>query len=166
MKKLFILLAGTVLISKSFAQTDAPKAKEEHQKKQKAAYYVNVNIDIIYKDKQGNDLLDSTKGTHYSIKDITLYHMEKGEKVKINKPHMDHPNNRFLYRDEATKTNHLRVFLEQETVLIQLNATTTDTIKCKIKKQKGSTIIEKVWYNGELKWEHGRDKSQVITIVK
>ncbi len=79
---------------------------------------------------------------------------------------MDHPNNQFMYKDEETKTYHLRVFLEREVLFLQLNATTTDTIKCIIKKEKGSTKIEKVWYNGKLEWELGKSKSQVITIIK
>ncbi|MHB8258841.1 MAG: hypothetical protein ACYDCN_04305 [Bacteroidia bacterium] len=163
MKKTFIFLAGIISLS-AFAQKETSKTKEPP--KTRAAYYVNINIDIAYKDKDGNDLLDSANATHYSAKDITLYYLEKGEKIKINKPHMDYPNNHFMFKDNTTNTNLLRVFLEKETVLIQLNATTTDTIKCKIKKEKGSTQIEKVWYNGKLEWELGKSKSQVITITK
>lgn len=163
MKKTFIVLAGIISLN-VFAQNKTTKTKEPP--KTKAAYYVNVNIDISYKDKVGNDLLDSANATHYSAKDITLYYLEKGEKVKINKPKMDYPNNHFMFKDNAVGTNLLRVFLEREIVLIQLNATTIDTIKCTIKKEKGSTQIEKVWYNGVLKWEKAKDKSQVITITK
>ena len=163
MKKTIILLTSIISLG-AFAQTEPVKTKEHP--KTKAAYYVNINVDIAYKDKAGNDLLDSTNEKHYNYKDIALYFEEKGEKVKINKPHMDHPNNQFMYKDDATKTYHLRVFLEREIVLIQLDAKTTDTIKCKIKKEKGSTRLEKVWYNGKLEWELGKNKSQVITITK
>jgi hypothetical protein len=163
MKRTFILLAGIISLS-ALAQKETSKPKE--QPKTKAAYYVNVNIDIVYKDKEGNDLLDTANATHYDDKDITLYYEENGKKVKIDKPRMDYPNDRFIYKDEETKVYHLRIFLEKEVVLVQLNATTTDTIKCIIKKEKGSTRITKVWYNGKLEWEHGKEKPQVITITK
>ena len=153
MKKLFLILITFVFTGNIYSQT-------------KKAMYVNINIDIAFKDKDGNDLLDAGNENHFAQKEITVYNMEKGEKVKVNKPHADYPNNHFIYKDDVTKTNLLRVFLETEVVLLQLNATTTDTIKCTIKKTKGNTHIEKVWYNGKLVWTSGKQTSQVITIVK
>ena len=156
-KKVSLLLLSFLVIGKMHAQKSI---------KTKQTAYVNINIDIAYKDKAGNDLLDSGNTVHFSTKDITVYNIEKGEKIKVNKPKMDYPNNHFIYQDDATSTNFLRVFLEAEEVLIQLNATTTDTIKCEIKKTKGNTHLTKVWYNGKLVWEFGKDVSQVITITK
>ena len=157
LKKISFLLLSFLFIGKMYAQKTM---------KTKPTAYVNINIDIAYKDKVGNDLLDSTKKVHFSTKDITIYNMENGKKVKVDKPKMDYPNNHFMYIDDATGANHLRVFLEAETVLIKLNATTTDTIKSEIKKTKGNTHLTKVWYNGKLVWELGKDVSQVITIIK
>jgi hypothetical protein len=157
-KKISLLLLSFLVVGTTYAQKLA--------KAQKPVYFKNTNIDIVYVDKVGNDLLDSGNTVHFSAKDITVYNIEKGEKVKVNKPKMDYPNNHFIFRDEATGKNHLRVFLEAETVLLQLNTTTTDTIKCKIKKAKGSTHITKVWYNGKLVWQFGKDVSQVITITR
>jgi hypothetical protein len=151
MRKAIILLLSFVIVGKIYSQKTA---------------YVNINIDIAYKDKAGNDLLDSGNTIHFSTKGITIYNMEKGVKVKVNKPKMDYPNNYFIYRDDVTGSNHLRVFLETETVLIQLNQATTDTIKCGIKKTKGNTHLTKVWYNGKLIWKFGKDVPQVITITK
>jgi len=156
-KKLHLVLMCFLFIGKIYSQKAA---------KTKKSVYVNINIDIAYKDKAGNDLLDSSNKVHFSTKDITIYNIEKGEKVKVNKPKMDYPNNHFMYRDDATGENHLRVFLEAETVLIQLNTTITDTIKCEVKKTKGNTHLVKVWYNGKPVWEFGKDVSQVITITK
>jgi hypothetical protein len=164
MKKVFGLLFGIALLSTMQAQTS--EKKQTHSKQAVSAYSVNVNFDLVFKDKKGNDLLDSTNEKHFSASDITLFYVEKGEKVKINKPNMDYPNDHFMYKDEATKINHLRVFLEREEVLIKLDDKTTDTIKCVIKKTKGNTHVEKLWYNGILKWEYGKDQSQVITIIK
>lgn len=161
MKKTLLLMT-TILSLGCFGQNKEEKAKEHP--KTKSAYYVNINMDFIYKDKEGNDLLDVNSPKHYT--DIVLYKVEKGEKIKIDKPNLDHPNNQFVFKEETTKTNRLRIFLEYEEILVQLNATTTDTIKCKIKKEKGSTRIEKVWYNGKLKWEEGKNKPQLITIIK
>src|ERR1700757_3025938 len=128
-KKFSLLFLSFLIVGKIHAQKPM---------KTKQNAYVNINIDIAYKDKAGNDLLDSSNKTHFSTKDITIYNIEKGEKVKVNKPKMDYPNNHFMYRDNATSTNLLRVFIEAEEVLVQLNATTTDTIKCAIKKTKGN----------------------------
>ncbi len=157
MKKLFLTLICFVFASNIYSQNNA---------KTKKAMYVNINIDIAFKDKEGNDLLDSSNEKHFSNKEITLYNMEKGEKVKVNKPHADYPNNHFIYKDDVTKNNLLRVFLEAEVVLLNLNTATTDTIKCTIKKTKGNTHIAKVWYNGKLVWTYGKTTSQVITITK
>ena len=109
-KKLSLVLLSFLVIGKIYGQKTA---------KTKQTAYVNINIDIAYKDKAGNDLLDSSNKIHFSAKDITVYNIEKGEKLKVNKPKMDYPNNHFIYRDDATGANHLRVFLEVETVLIQ-----------------------------------------------
>jgi len=163
MKKTLILITSIISLG-AFAQTE-PATPKEHPKT-KSAYLVNVNMDIVFKDKAGNDLLDSANATHYSYKDIALCYEVKGKKVKIDKPNMDYPNNQFMFKDTETNTYHLRVFLEREVLHLQLNATTTDVIKCTIKKEKGSTKIEKVWYNGKLEWELGKNKSQVITITK
>jgi len=149
-KKLSLVLLSFIIIGKMYAQKPMQPKK---------SIYVNINIDIVYKDKAGNDLLDSNNKVHFSTKDIIIYNIEKGEKIKVNKPKMDYPNNHFIYRDDATGKNHLRVFLEAEEVLVQLSATTTDTIKCSIKKTKGNTHLTKMW-------EHGKDVSQVITIIK
>jgi|SRR6185312_6097939 len=156
-KKLSLVLLSFLFVGNMSAQRTM---------KTKKSVYVNINIDLTFKDKAGNDLLDSNNDVHFSAKDITIYNVEKGEKVKINKPKADYPNNHFMYRDDATSTNYLRVFLEAEEVLVQLNATTIDTIKCTIKKTKGNTHLTKVWYNGKLVWEFGKDVSQVITITK
>ena len=157
MKQLFLLVICFVFSANIYSQNNT---------KTKKAMYVNINIDIAFKDKDGSDLLDANTDNHFDAKDITVYNMVNGEKVKVDKPRMDHPNNQFIYKDDATKTNLLRVYLEAEVVLLQLNANTTDTIKCTVKKSKGNTHIEKVWYNGKLKWTYGKEVSQVITIVK
>jgi len=156
-KKLSLVLLGFLIIGKMYAQKPV---------KTKKSTYININIDLAYKDKTGNDLLDSNNAVHFSAKDIIIYNIEKGEKLKVNKPKMDYPNNHFIYQDDATSTNHLRVFLEAEEVLVQLNATTADTIKCEVKKTKGNIHLVKVWYNGKLTWEFGKDALQVITIIK
>lgn len=157
MKQLLLLLICFVFTGNIYSQNNT---------KTKKAMYVNINIDIAFKDKDGNNLLDFNNENHFEAKDITVYNMVNGEKIKVDNPRIDHPNNQFIYKDEATKTNLLRVFLEAEFILLQLNATTTDTIKCTLKKSKGNTHIEKVWYNGKLKWTYGKESSQVITIVK
>jgi hypothetical protein len=154
MKQLFLLLLSFVFAINVYSQTNTKKAM-----------YVNINIDIAYKDKAGEDLLDSNNAPHFVEKDITVYNMVNGEKVKVNKPNADYPNNHFTFKDEAG-TNYLRVFLETELVLIQLDSRTTDTIKCTFKKTKGNTHIQKVWYNGKLKWTYGKEPSQAITVVK
>jgi hypothetical protein len=159
MKKVFLLLLSFMVIKAAFSQN-------VNQVKNSKNMYVNINIDIAYKDKDGNDLLDPGNEGSFTDKDITIYNGVNGEKVKVNKPGRDHPNNRFIFKDDVSKSNLLRVFLESEVVLIQLNAAVTDTVKCTIKKAKGNTHIDKVWYNGKLVWKYGKDTSQVITVVK
>ena len=152
MKQLFLLLS-LVFVVNIYSQTNT---------KTKKAISVNVNIDLAFKDKEGNDIL----GSSYKQDSIVVYNVVGKEKIKVNKPHADYPNNHFIFKDEKTQSNLLRVFLESETVLLQLNSTTTDTLKRTIKKTKGNTHIAKVWYNGKLVWAFGKQTSQVITITK
>ncbi len=161
MRKIFLLLITLLTMNIAYSQASVKKVKPV-----KANAYVNIHMDIIYLNKDSYDLLDQNNKNHYDVKDITIYNMIKGEKIKVNKPHMDYPNNHFIFKDATTNTNYLRVFLESEKVLVQLDDKTTDTVKCTIKKTKGYTHIEKVWYNDSLYYKFGTDIPQIITIVK
>ena len=128
---------------------------------QASKMFVQTNIDISYKDKEGNDLLGST----FLQDSIVVYNMVGKEKVKVDKPGKDYPNNHFIFKDEK-QTNVLRVFLETETTYLQLNTKTTDVIKCCFKKGKGSLQLKKVWYNHKLVWKLGKNTSSIIHITK
>ena len=62
-KKFSLLLLGFLFIGKMYAQKSM---------KTKPIAYVNINIDLAYKDKTGNDLLDSANAIHFAAKDITI----------------------------------------------------------------------------------------------
>lgn len=127
---------------------------------------MNIDFDLVFKDKKGNDLLNPATAKAYNKDKIALYYIENGIKVKIDKPGMDYPNNHFIYKEGGMKYNHLRVFLDKEVILLQLSETQTDTIKCIIGRQIGITRVEKVSYNGVLKWKEGKNKSTLIEIKK
>ncbi|MBS1647914.1 MAG: hypothetical protein JST67_11290 [Bacteroidetes bacterium] len=128
---------------------------------QEKKMWVQVNIDLSFKNKDGADLL----GSSFVNDSIVVYNIVEGKKIKVNKPHADYPNNHFTFYDKATQSTILRVFLEEETTLLQLNAKTTDTIKCSLKKEKGAVHLYKVWYNGKLKYKFGKGAPGIITVL-
>jgi hypothetical protein len=134
------------------------------KKDSKGNSVVEINIDISYKDALGNDLLDVTKQNHFSSDSIMLYSLINGKKIEILYPNLSHPKMFYIYKNDSLNLNLLRVSLEQDSTLIELNKRIIDTITCTIDKSNGNEILRKVWYNSVLKWEYG--VTPQITIIK
>jgi len=119
-------------------------------------------IEIAFKDKSGNDLLDSSTQNNYSESSIHLFNVVNGVKKEVNTPY-DIPHNFVIFKNESLNQNFLRVFFETDTTLLQLDQNMVDTLICLIDRTNGH-LLKRLWYNGEPKWNYMNPN--VITIVK
>jgi hypothetical protein len=125
---------------------------------------VDAAIDISFKNSSGNDLLSSGTQKHFSPDSIHLYTVVNGVKKEVNYYNLDYPHNFFVYKNDSLNTFYLRVFVETDETLLELNPGITDTIRCLIDRSNGIQI-RKVWYNSLLKWENNA-KTRVFTVMK
>lgn len=130
----------------------------------KIPFTADTSVDISYSNSSGNDLLDSATTNHFVASDIHLYNMVKGVKIEVNYPY-DIPHNFLIYKNDSLKRYFLRVFIETDTTLLELNQTTTDTLICSIEKSESTKIVRKVRYNGNLMWSDF-GKPREFSIIK
>lgn len=124
---------------------------------------VSTYIDIAYNNYAGNDLLDTSTLNHFIASNIKVFTINNEKKTEINNINMSYPHDFFIYKNDSLKENLLRLFFENDTTLLQLSQNSMDTITVTIDKSNGNTLLNKVWYNGVLKWDGGY---HIITIVK
>lgn len=136
---------------------------------------VEGNIDILYKNKLGNDLLlPKTKG-HFKKEDIHLYRVVYGiEKEYLYNGYIPtHPEGFILVDDSLDKVSaggaFLRVFfdLSVDTISLHLSPQITDTLVYALNRNRGNILLEKFWYNGNLCWDRKKSNgNRRITILK
>jgi hypothetical protein len=153
---------------------------------------VSSTIDVYFKDSLGNDLLDTLNENHYDSSDLKLFNLIDGQMVEFRKNEMDGTIKTgilFYHRDDINSycvlLNELNGSKFDEVVegtkttfksisYLQLNEHDMDTIKLEeehiILPDRGltSSVITKVWYNNELKWEEIPDSSntRLIKVLK
>lgn len=125
---------------------------------------LSINVDIAYTDNMGNDLLNPSTPNYYSPANIHVFNVVKGVKTEVNYPSAAAPHNFIIYKNNELNQYFLRVFLETDTVFLQLNDNTTDTLTSQRKTSGASVWLTKVSYNGTVKWEFG--VLETFTIVK
>jgi hypothetical protein len=144
------------------------------------ALFYDVGVGVSYRDKSGNDLLDPNSKSGYYEKDIHIYQVKNGVKSEYvpagnldQSQHIDQYGNiQKISRDTLNHCYAIGVgFLYSrvngsiiDTVLIELNKNTVDTVTGIVEDGGGGTRVSKVWYNRELKWQI--PAFPFITIVK
>ena len=126
---------------------------------------MSVNADIAYRNDKGDDLLNPATPGHFSADDIKTYKIVDGKAIEIYNGFMDAPRNFYIYNDTPENCYRMRIFLDNDSMLLRLNSDITDTITSYIEKSSGNTVTKKVWYNGKLMWSSG-DGVREFTIVK
>jgi len=111
-------------------------------------------VDISYKDKMGNDLLDATTPNYFSSGSIHVYNLVNGIKKEVFYAYQDYPQNFMIYKNNERKSYYLRLFTETDTTLLELNKFITDTVVGLSEKSLDSWLLKKVWYNGGLVWNN------------
>jgi hypothetical protein len=125
---------------------------------------IDNKVDIYYMNSLREDLLDTAVTGSFKTDSIHLYNVVRGVKMEVSN-RADYPHNFFIRKNEEFKKYVLRVFLEVDTTLLELNRSTTDTITCLFDRSEDNFIIRKVWYNGNVKWEDYAT-SREFTIMK
>lgn len=125
---------------------------------EKSSCCVNIDtgISIKYVNEKGENLLDIDGGIKTS--DIKLYHKIDGKWVYYFEGNLDVPNG--LIDSEREDGSYLMIFPSMNIIennysetKIEFSPTDFDVIKTEVKFSNVNTIVTKVWYNDELKWE-------------
>jgi len=117
------------------------------------AAIVGTFIDIGFKDKLNNDLLDPSTPNHYLSDSIRLYSIKNGIKTEVFHANYDDPRNFNIYKNDSLKMYRIMVYFDTDTTLLKLNSRITDTISCITERANGNWLLKKLWYNGVLKWD-------------
>ena len=151
-----ILILGFILISVFFV--NCKKAVNNN-----SAADIEVGVAIYYKDVLGNNLLIPNQPNSFSADSIHVYDVTNGKKTEVDVPNWTHPHDFFITKDSAA-VYFLALLLQTDTVLLQLNKNTTDTVIATFDRTPSSIVVTKVWYNGVLVHQPGVYPS--FTIIK
>ena len=169
MKKLIVLL--TVLITMSCTEeTNEPDS-----------FVLSANVEIIFLNKAGDDLLNPLTNGHLAMDEMQLYYLINDERIEAQfyDPQIGGDDNKGMMLITETTPYRLRIFTPENideftsetdgikygtaVTYLELTENDTDTIKTEwsYKEAKAFTIY-KVWYNDVLQ----ESVDSVITVVK
>lgn len=112
---------------------------------------VDVDVSFHYRDKMGNNLINST--SEFDASKIKIYYKNKEKFEYINRGNLDNSKMYTLHEDE-TKNLILTVYPSdfyegnQSTTLIELNPNVVDTLRCEFDLQSNRTVCKRAWLNG------------------
>lgn len=125
---------------------------------------------IEYVDSESNDLLDPNTSNYYKWDKIRLYPDINNLEEPFYSEMLD---NEYGYRViKEIDMEYYQIIItevsdnEGNPFLIKLYDNDTDTIECQVKKYDGNAVTEKIWYNGELKWDSDSGTPKVLRIIK
>ncbi len=130
--------------------------------------YIKGDLNIVYLNSQGQDLLNRSTSDFYPMDKMKLYYLENGKKVELNNGMMDAPRGLSLITestparlvvfvnvgfegDVISNNGDLKTGLS--TTLLEIHRQLTDTIKTQWEKSGSSTYITKSWYNSKLVYD-------------
>jgi len=129
---------------------------------------IDIGVDIKYLNENGENLFDISNGFDFSK--INAYHKNDGNWEKYFEGNLDYPKGLMLV--ERKDGTYLRIFPSTTIVennisesKIEFSENDSDILKTEITKTNSNTIVKKVWYNGELKWESGKTE-RLFEIIK
>ncbi|SHG39326.1 hypothetical protein SAMN04488109_0028 [Chryseolinea serpens] len=141
---------------------------------------ISVDVDVIVKNKDGQNLLDTTTHNHYTADSIRLYYLKNGVAKEVYFPLQDAPRNFFIEQTNGEAT--LRFFADatpsdtETTTLIQWRAgdnSDIDTIYTEMFHFNSSSVTcnkvtykNKVFYDINTPSDSTGDRFRVVRIVK
>ncbi|MGN7203769.1 hypothetical protein ACTHQF_05800 [Pedobacter sp. SAFR-022] len=149
------LIYGSLLVLLSSCAKDNPGS---------CCMNVQGTLNIVYKNAEGQNLLDETTPGHYSTKDMKLFHIIAGQKKFVYNYNSDSPEGMsvikegiprlhvgFNLNDKGDITHQDKeVITGESTSIIQLNESVIDTVKIQWQSKPGSLTITKAWYKSKL----------------
>jgi hypothetical protein len=150
---------------------------------------IDTSIDILVKDRNGKNLLDTTNTVHFKSKDIRVFRLIKGEKEEVFQSNLNGHQNFLILKNEGNGETFLRFFpyegednsiekgtRSEETInYIQWKVDDVDTILCSITRMKSSVFCDKVIFNGVEKYNKdtystilwgGGEYKRLLSLVK
>ena len=129
---------------------------------------VDIGIDIKYLNAEGDNLFEIDNG--YNETSITIYHKINGEWNKYYKSNLDSPKGIKVVKGENGKVLNISPSTTLDAnnlseTKIEFSDSDFDIIKTEIDKNSSNTIVTKVWYNGNLKWEVNNSE-RMFEIIK
>jgi len=119
---------------------------------------VGADVDIVFKDENGADLLNP--GNSSSISDFKIYYQVNGQKVLYNEPNLDYPGGYRIIQD--ANNYFLKVYLNTpytagssngETITyLEINGNKTFEIKSQYNSNPSNVSCEKLWLDGSQVW--------------
>ena len=133
---------------------------------------IDAGIEIsVQSSADGVDLLSPQTPGFYKKDEIKFYELIGEEKVLVNNPNEDFPSGFMIFVD-ADQLHRIRFFGNagspnlKVTNIIDWNATEIDTLEYIIERGDNYTIINKVWFNGEEKWDAASQTERFFIIEK
>lgn len=131
----------------------------------------DTGIDFFFVDENGNDLLDPNSDSAITEENTDLYYLEDGEKERVYESHLDSPKMFFVSDEKRSGNYFMRVFpniirgQEKAITYLKFENGVEDTIEAQYVAEDHFTVVGKVWYNGELKWDGDRGEPRIIEMV-
>ncbi|HEY5750962.1 MAG TPA: hypothetical protein VIU12_33090 [Chryseolinea sp.] len=143
---------------------------------------IDTAVDVVVKNKDGHNLLDTATLNHYAAADIRLYYLKNGAAKEVYEPNLDAPRHFIILQTDGEYT--LRFFgdeaisTDKETTatLIQWRAgdnSNIDTLYTEMVRFNHSSVTcDKVTYKNKVVYDTStppdstRDVRRVVEIVK
>lgn len=146
-------------------------ACNKDDKPSEIAVYLDTSIEISLKDVNGIDLLNPNNPDSYKAGNIKIFYLIDGEKQEVYDGNMAYPRNFLIYEN----ANEYRIRIFQNSVIseelpityVEWNENEIDTLQAEYYRPKpNEPRVQKVWFNGELKWDGQNGEEGFFTVVK
>ncbi|GAB3017305.1 hypothetical protein GCM10027051_22590 [Niabella terrae] len=117
------------------------------------------------------DLLNPQNQNAYDTSAIKTYYSKNGTFYEVFEGNLDRPRMFSIYKHPDGRYRigiglNIEKTEEYPITLIKWSDTDTDTLKGAFYRTPSSILVTKVWFNGELKWEHDSYKEPFFKIIK
>ena len=131
-----------------------------------AAFVLSTRVTFSITSVNGTDLLSPQNSGSIKADDIDIFYLKKGVKERVYEANLDSPEHFSILKTEIGNSflkkgiYYFGVMLNEDvnaenisTTYIEIEGRGTDTITAYISKKPGIVSVQKVWYNGTLKWK-------------
>lgn len=123
-------------------------------------------VQFIVSDAQGNSLIPNK----YNADSIKLFSLVNGEAVEAFDSNLDFPRNFRIIEKNGENILVVWPIINEDqdisTTLIEWEEGERDTLKTSYLHSQNATILQKVWYNGELILSAEEDEQYLFELVK